>query len=81
MHNIYHLLLINVDVYKRQGVMCSNSMCDLNCVCSFRMMFLCVFVCLCISSCSRVASFQTFVQACRISILFFMFVYVSLSDC
>ena len=24
----------------------SNSMCDLNCVCSFRMWFLCIFVCL-----------------------------------
>ena len=33
--------------------MCSNNQCDLNCVCSFRMSFLFVFVCFYISNCSR----------------------------
>ena len=34
------------------GEMCSNNACDLNCVCSFRMSFLFVFMCLYISNCS-----------------------------
>ena len=46
------------------GEMCSNNVCDLNCVCSFRMSFLFVFVCLYISNCSRVSSFRPFVCTC-----------------
>ena len=37
--------------------MCSNNACDLNCICSFRMSFLFVFVCLYISNCSRAVSY------------------------
>ena len=54
-------------------VMYSKSVCDLNCVCSFRMSFLCVFVCLYISNCSRVFSFCPFLCMCSISKLSLMF--------
>ena len=37
--------------------------CDLNCVCSFRMSFLFVFVCLYISNCSRVSNFPVIMEA------------------
>ena len=49
--------------------MCSNNACDLNCVCSFRMSFLFVFVCLYVSNCSRVSSFRPFVCTCRMFML------------
>ena len=66
-------------MYKRQGEMCSNNACDLNCVCSFRMSFLYyVFVCLYISNCSSVSSFRPFVCTCRMFMLLFVFTCV---DC
>ena len=52
------------------GVICLNNVCDLNCVCSFRMLFLFVFVC------SRVSSFRPFVCTCRMSMILSMFLYV-----
>ena len=58
------------------GEMCSNNACDLNCVCSFRMSFLFVFVCLYISNCSRVSSFRPFVCTCSMFMLLSMFLYV-----
>ena len=58
------------------GEMCLNNACDLNCVCSFRMSFLFVFVGLYISNCSRVSSFRPFVCTCRMFMLLSMFLYV-----
>ena len=55
------------------GEICSNNACDLKCVCSFRMSFLFVFVCLYISNCSRVSSFRPFVCTCRMFTLLSMF--------
>ena len=49
------LLLATGQIFERSmlcvcGELCSNNACDLNCVCSFRMSFLFVFVCLYIST-------------------------------
>ena len=56
------LLLAKESFFERSmlcvwGVICLNNACDFNCVCSFRMSFLCVFVCLYISNCSRAVSY------------------------
>ena len=58
------------------GEICSNNACDLNCVCSFSMSFLFVFVCLYISNCSRVSSFRPFACTCSMFMLLSMFLYV-----
>ena len=57
-------------------VLCTNSIYDLKCVCSFRMMFQFIFLCLYISSISNVSTFWAFVFTCSISTLLLMLVYL-----
>ena len=61
-----------------RGVICPNNACDMNCVCSFRISFLCVFMCLYISNCSRVSSLWPFVCTCRMSMLLSMSIKLSI---